>query len=227
MRGAATKRALVPSAGMECNGFWLYGGGTYEEFCLDAGLGEPVRLAMAHAPKDAPLLARARDAVGCKNQEAFQEACKEGMDRHEALFPLVALAECYPLTKQYYPDTRVRRATLGDIAIWVRHYAQKTGGIGVEHYRWLSHHACGTLVRLGHLQYEEAKFPFPVTIVRTKGGRTLVGSGEEGVVVIEKGMSCLFVHIPEGSPLDVYAVDDSLVQARDWFPDYPVAVCVS
>ena len=71
MRGAATKRALVPSAGMECNGFWLYGGGTYEEFCLDAGLGKPVRLAMAHAPKDAPLLARARDAVGCKNQEAF------------------------------------------------------------------------------------------------------------------------------------------------------------
>ncbi len=199
----------------------------YEAFCRDADLAVPVWRAMEQAPKDRALLERAVVAAAGRDQESFRAVCLEGIRRYGAIFMLLALAECYPVTKRYYPDAGIRHATLGDIAIWARHYEQRTGAIGVDNVSWLCHHACGTITRLGRLQYEEASFPFAVTVFRDGNGRFALGGGAGREVVLKKGMPCLRLHIPEGGPLDEREVDDSLAWAARWFPRFPIAVCDS
>ncbi|MDD7202288.1 MAG: acyltransferase domain-containing protein [Sphaerochaetaceae bacterium] len=199
----------------------------YEAFCRDVGLAEPVWRAMEQAPKDCALFARAKIAVAGRDQESFKTVCQEGMQRYGAVFTLLALAECYPVTKRYYPDPEVRHATLSDIAIWVRHYEQRAGAIGADNVSWLCHHACGSIIRLGRLQYEEAPFPFAVTIFRDREGRFSLSGGEGMDVVLKGGMPCLRLHIPEGEPLDEREVDDSLAWAARWFSRFPIVVCDS
>lgn len=199
----------------------------YEAFCRDAGLAEPVWRAMEQAPKDRALFARAVATVSGRDQESFKAVCQEGMRRYGAIFTLLALAECYPVTKRYYPDVEVRHATLGDIAIWVRHYGQKTGAVGADNVSWLCHHACGSITRLGRLQYEEAPFPFAVTIVRDGHGRFTLGGEDGTTLVLKSGKPCLRLHIPEGGPLYEWEVDDSLAWAARWFSRFPIVVCDS
>lgn len=198
----------------------------YEEFCKDSSLDERIRQAMENAPKDAVLLSRAKEAVGRRDQETFREVCKEGVERYGAIFTLLALGECFPLTKRYYPDEAIRKATLSDIAIWEYRCESKTGSVGVDNYAWFRHHACGFISRLGRLQYEEALFPFDVTIIRDAEGAYGLGP-KEGSVVVAKGLPCLRLHVPEGSPLYEKEVDASLLSASLRFPRYPVAVCDS
>lgn len=199
----------------------------YEAFCRDADLAGPVWRAMEQAPKDRALLERAVAAAAGRDQESFKAVCQEGMRRYGAIFTLLALAECYPVAKRYYPDGGIRHATLGDIAIWARHYEQRTGAIGADNVSWLCHHACGTIIRLGRLQYEEAPFPFAVAILRDREGRFSLGGGEGMDVVLKQGMPCLRLHIPEGGPLDEREVDASLAWAASWFPRFPIVVCDS
>jgi len=187
-----------------------------DDFFLDAGFTKDEQKAIVEAGRDERLLALVREAVEKRDQERFATLCKEGNTAHGPLFLLQALDACYPTTKKYYPDSEVRKATLSDISLWTRVYEKRHGVVGSDKCGWLAHHACGAIVRLGRLQFEDGTFPFNVT-VRDAEGRTLC----------TQGTPVLRLHIPEGGPLLPALVDDSLLRAARWFSQYSFVTCDS
>ncbi len=103
-------------------------------------------------------------------------------------------------------DERIYYDTMSDIKIW----CDKAGGRGLKNYAWLKNHVSLELFRLGRLQFQfyECK------------NKTLLYSK----LPFSFGDRLIYVHIPEGEPLDKEKCEASFVCAefffKQYFPDY-------
>jgi len=205
----------------------------FEAFCEEAGLREEVRKCMertffGHQDKD--LTAQAREACLRQDQRLFTSLLSKGLEQYGAVYPLVLLGQCHDVTRRFYPDDAIRKATLGDIGVWEAWYEQYFGGIGLDHVKWVTHHACGKIWRLGRLQYELSTYAFPNVISQdpASGDYMVTEKPVPGLQCIEKeGMEVLRLHIPAGGSLLPALVDESLGKASAFFPACKIAVCDS
>ncbi|WP_433161334.1 acyltransferase domain-containing protein [Kribbella sp. CA-247076] len=106
------------------------------------------------------------------------------------------------------PDD-VSWATLADLGQQLRVNRRTHGEYGLETHWWMTVHWTGQIYALGRLQYLLHQVPADKPVPGTEPGEWVIG-----------------VHIPETGPLTPEAVDDSLEQAREffprYFPEYPV-----
>ncbi|TDD22076.1 hypothetical protein E1218_19985 [Kribbella turkmenica] len=106
------------------------------------------------------------------------------------------------------PDD-VSWATLADLGQQLTVNRRTHGEYGLETHWWMTVHWTGQIYALGRLQYLLHQVPADKPVPGTEPGEWVTG-----------------VHIPETGPLTPEAVDDSLAQAREffprYFPEYPV-----
>jgi hypothetical protein len=97
------------------------------------------------------------------------------------------------------PD-RVMRETLADVGRHVAISRRVTGEFSLQTWRWLTHHFTVRIFALGRLQFALQRSTLSVN----------------GAIDVDDWV--LAVHIPESGPLRPELVDDSLDQARAFFP---------
>lgn len=103
-------------------------------------------------------------------------------------------------------DDRVFTDTVSDIGIW----CENCGGSGLHNVRWIKNHLDARLFRLGRLQFQFYQLP-PVAPYLRKAPLTA-------------GTPVIYIHIPQGTPLEPAACKASVDQAKVFFdrvfPDY-------
>lgn len=143
----------------------------------------------------------------------------------------VLILSMIPGMKQLYAkmriDNDVLKATLYDLAIWMRDYRRKQGHWGVTEMGWLVLHPAGRLFRLGRLQFMAGNCPFPVRLY--DNGETAVllqdpteeaTSGDGYRLVCTKGMPVVEIHIPEDGRMDIALCVQSLRQAIEFYQQH-------
>lgn len=149
-----------------------------------------------------------------QNYERFTETILN--DKEPALWFLYYFAhfscEAYKeyelrgLSDQLYWDT------FSDLTIWCENCRRDYGVYGLMEYEWLWRHVKLCLFRLGRLQFEHITAPHDIN-----------AAGH----FIPAGTALLNVHIPQGSPADPEACDDSFSKARAMFPENHYFLCES
>ncbi|MGW5194749.1 acyltransferase domain-containing protein [Kribbella sp. NPDC004138] len=124
-----------------------------------------------------------------------------------------AFLETVPDIRRYHaergiPDD-ISWATLADLGQQIKVNRRTHGDYGLETHWWMTIHWTGQIYALGRLQYLLHQVPADKPVPGTEPGEWIIG-----------------VHIPETGPLTPELVDDSLQQAREffprYFPEYPV-----
>ncbi|WP_350281514.1 acyltransferase domain-containing protein [Kribbella sp. HUAS MG21] len=124
-----------------------------------------------------------------------------------------AFLDTLPDIRRYHaergiPDD-ISWATLADLGQQLKVNRRTHGTYGLETHWWMTIHWTGQIYALGRLQYLLHQVPADKPVPGTEPGEWIIG-----------------VHIPEIGPLTPEAVDDSLQQAREffprYFPEYPV-----
>lgn len=101
-------------------------------------------------------------------------------------------------------------ATMADIVVWCGNDRKRYGEIGLHNYGWMQKHVRMQLFRIGRLQYEFFRFYYlPHTPFRA-WRKCPCHIGERAV----------FVHIPQGEPLDPDLVAQSFARAEAFFAMY-------
>lgn len=146
--------------------------------------------------KDHPLHLTLVDQAGFllakQDNRALFELFDQGFKELGPLYPLVLIYSLHPAIIALYERLGIaepiRRATLSDIAIWVKTYEdQNQGTIGLDRYGWICRHLCAKVLRLGRLQFEQGFFYFPHSIYYdTKQFRTRTFV-QEGIVCSPEG----------------------------------------
>lgn len=135
------------------------------------------------------------------------------------LYPLVLIFTLFPTVSALYErlgiTESVRKATLSDIAIWVKTYEKQNQGItGLDRYGWVCRHLCAKVLSLGRLQFEQGFFRFPYSIyfdTKRKLYRTfaqgglMCGSG--GYIGVEDGET--------DSWTTTYSISDAFLSAHE------------
>jgi hypothetical protein len=112
-------------------------------------------------------------------------------------------------------------ATLGDLGRHVAEHLRLHGAGGVIGQDWLTLHWRGGIYQLGRLQFNRGRFYYDDAMIASIGAP------------FHQGDRALGIHIPEVGPLTPEACDDSLEQARGFFPrhfpeeEYRFATCGS
>ena len=123
--------------------------------------------------KDLPLhislVEKAESVIEKQDNQALFLIFDQGFKELGPLYPLVLIYALHSTILALYTrlgiSAATRKATLSDIAIWVRTYENHHSGItGLERYGWISRHLCAKIFRLGRLQFEQTTFRFPYTI---------------------------------------------------------------
>ncbi|GAA2837742.1 acyltransferase domain-containing protein [Kribbella solani] len=94
-------------------------------------------------------------------------------------------------------------ATLADLGQQIKVNRRTHGSYGLETHWWMTIHWVGQIYALGRLQYLLHQVTEERPVPGTETGEWIIG-----------------VHIPETGPLTDELVDDSLAQAREFFPRY-------
>ncbi|MET9317864.1 acyltransferase domain-containing protein [Kribbella sp. NPDC003505] len=124
-----------------------------------------------------------------------------------------AFLDTVPDIRRYHaergiPDD-ISWATLADLGQQIKVNRRTHGDYGLETHWWMTIHWTGQIYALGRLQYLLHQVPADKPVPGTEPGEWIIG-----------------VHIPETGPLTPELVDDSLQQAREffprYFPEYPV-----
>lgn len=102
--------------------------------------------------------------------------------------------------------------TFSDFTIWCENCKEKTGSYGIRQYDWLFRHIEMTLFRLGRLQFEMAPCEWNLKY----GERT-----------VKKGEDVIYVHIPQGAPLDKRECEKSFQAAFDMLGKEKAYICHS
>ncbi len=145
--------------------------------------------------------------------------------------PVFAFLSAVPELRAWHDERGVPRevpdATLRDIGRHMEKNRVMFGRIGLEVAFFIALQFRGYLYELGRLQYESLKLATHGSVVWYTDEEA-TGLPQE----LKPGASAVTIHIPEGGPLDMDAVDDSLRAARGFFADvfgvdYPVAICTS
>ncbi|MGN0467510.1 MAG: acyltransferase domain-containing protein [Acutalibacteraceae bacterium] len=106
-------------------------------------------------------------------------------------------------TKEKYDklkiDEKIFLDTASDIGIWCKNNSDK----GLAEYLWIENHLKAELFRLGRLQFQLRELPSWVNHLKKCG--------------INGGDTVLYIHIPQGMPLDIYECQKSISQAREFF----------
>lgn len=129
--------------------------------------------------------------------------------RYGGAFALAATLLLARRTKNNYerfgmPET-VFWDTMSDIKLWEHNYFVKNGSHGIGELGWLKNHFKLEIFRLGRLQFQKTKL-FDPLFKSVKGVRL--------------GESALFVHIPQGEPLDIEKAKSSFLEANRFFEQY-------
>jgi hypothetical protein len=104
-------------------------------------------------------------------------------------------------------------ATLGDLGRHMDEHLRLHGEGGVIGQDWLTLHWRGGIYQLGRLQFNRGRFYYDAAMIASYGAP------------FRQGDRALGIHIPELGPLTPEACDDSLQQAREFFPrHYPEEV---
>lgn len=171
----------------------------------------------SHAPAVDSMADQVRKNKGwitCLQGELWRR--KKHSDRY-----LFALATVMALTedtleryrKKGIPDT-VFYDTMQDITIWSNACFKKFGVPGIENLSWIQNHLVPNLFRIGRLQYQFSIVNFPIYTSYKERKNSHVRRKEP----------CIYIHIPEGEPLDEAACDASIEASKHFFykyyPDY-------
>ncbi|HEY4569176.1 MAG TPA: acyltransferase domain-containing protein [Kribbella sp.] len=124
-----------------------------------------------------------------------------------------AFLDTVPDIRRYHaergiPDD-ISWASLADLGQQLKVNRRTHGDYGLETHWWMTIHWTGQIYALGRLQYLLHQVPADKPVPGTEPGEWVIG-----------------VHIPESGPLTPELVDESLAQAREffprYFPEYPV-----
>lgn len=102
--------------------------------------------------------------------------------------------------------------TFSDFTIWCQNCKEETGCYGIRQYEWLFRHIDMTLFCLGRLQFETFRSEWNLTY---------------GERVIKKGEDVIYVHIPQGAPLDKEECEKSFRKAFAMFGKEKAYLCHS
>ena len=120
-----------------------------------------------------------------------------------------AMAESAERFRGWGIDQKVIDDTFCTLHRFCGEYRQVHGVFGFDRGFWAWRHACGTLFRLGTLEYE-----YLTLTIRTS---ELTG--------IPAATPILTIHIPSGADMSREALDDSYAQARAFYREHP-EVCL-
>ena len=146
--------------------------------------------------KDMPfhktLFEKAVVVLGKQDNGALFLLFDQGFKEFGPLYPLVLVYCLYPYVVTLYSRLgileSIRKATLSDIAIWVKTYEeQNSGNTGLDRYGWICRHLCAKVFRLGRLQFEQGFFEFPYSIYHDTGLLKYRMFAQEGIVCSPDG----------------------------------------
>lgn len=203
---------------------------------------EPLASLLRRIESDPPLaavterLARTlAEAPPSEATEAVRAAGLDGLlgrDGARTLHLLLALSQVPAAEARHAArgiDPSITRATLADIAVWVRHFHRQTGALGItaEILGWAQTYLRRGLLRVGALQFEARPFPAPVRVFRHRASRRLEAITLDGAPLdLDTGValpgeapphdpSDWDVALEPGAPiLDMHIPADTLVSVR-------------
>lgn len=136
-------------------------------------------------------------------------------------------------------DPAITRATMADVAVWVRHFAKQIGahGITIEILDWAQRYLRGELLRIGSLQFDLMPFASPVRVHRHRATRALAATDLEGrsidlrtgevtsskidvegwELALAPGTPTLDMHVPADSFLSLRRIGKSIHEAVHLF----------
>lgn len=139
------------------------------------------------------------------------------MKRRKEQKYMLALAVLLALSEQTYAQYRKRAIpdsifydTMWDITVWCENCYAKNHEMGVSEVMWLQNHLQPNLFRLGRLQFQLNQFYLPF----------FVPFKQRRLSPLPVGKKCVFVHIPQGEPLEDARCGASLQQANAFFATY-------
>lgn len=119
---------------------------------------------------------------------------------------LAMLPDTHEKYRQLGIEDTVFADTMSDIGIW----CANCGGGGLHNVHWIKNHLDARLFRLGRLQFQLYRLPPVAAYPRT--------------APLTVGAPVVYIHIPQGAPLETEACRLSIARARAFFdqvfPDY-------
>ena len=119
---------------------------------------------------------------------------------------LAMLPDTHEKYRQLGIEDTVFADTMSDIGIW----CANCGGGGLHNVHWIKNHLDSRLFRLGRLQFQLYRLPPVAAYPRT--------------APLTVGAPVVYIHIPQGAPLETEACRLSIARARAVFdrvfPDY-------
>lgn len=136
-------------------------------------------------------------------------------------------------------DPSITRATMADVAVWVRHFAKQIGarGITLEILEWAQRYLRGDLLRVGSLQFDLVPFASAIRVYREPMTRELAATDLDGraidltrgevtserfdpsgwELVLAPGTPVLDMHVPADSFLSIRRIGKSIYEAVQHF----------
>lgn len=144
----------------------------------------------------------------------FAELTQQQDYRQTFLYFFVRLAsDVYEAYRAMGIEDEIYYDTFSDIRIWCENCLRDYGEYGLEEYQWLKEHVSLRLFRIGRLQFQPYAFDRELSV---------------GGCKLESGRIVLNVHIPQGEPLDIQAVQASFERAGTFFRGIPpIYICNS
>lgn len=187
---------------------------TLEEFCDGIGLEEEVsRQALQFEIGEE--IWQTYQLLFQRDKEQFFEKLEQEEQKH-----LFALALYIRMAAAAYEEYRAAGIsdeiyfdTFRDVKIWSDVCRRKYGTVGLAEYRWVSLPMERKIYRLGRLQFEPCRLEAELSVCGQK---------------LPVGTRALFVHIPEGEPLDTEKCREAFRKADVFFDaSYKVYRCES
>lgn len=148
-----------------------------------------------------------------EHQLFYQQILKEPEPEKMFLFLYCRLAcDTYEEYKKRGIEEQIFWDTFQDIRLWCVSCFRDTGIYGIAEYGWFWRLFEMQVFRLGRLEYETAK-----------AEQEISGHG----IRIEPGEDIIYIHIPEGGPLDKMACEESIEKAYEWFGTEQKYICHS
>ena len=138
------------------------------------------------------------------------EAAEKLGEKKEVVAMCAAFVMSEPLLEKYrkrnIPDEYFYNIA-ADFKIWADNCKQSKGFYGIDVIHWITRHLSENLYRVGRLQFERINFEFDD--VTCDNGK-----------VIKKGDRLLYIHVPQGEPLDYDECAASRVAAVEFLKKY-------
>ena len=126
---------------------------------------------------------------------------------------LAMLPDTHEKYRQLGIEDTVFADTMSDIGIW----CANCGGGGLHNVHWIKNHLDARLFRLGRLQFQLYRLPPVAAYPRT--------------APLTVGAPVVYIHIPQGAPLEQETCRLSITRARAFFdrvfPDYAYTCCLA